>query len=194
MIRPLAGLLLWLLWLPAAWAAQEEGDGLPLSLIAHLADTEYLEGNFEQVRHVAVLAVPLRSSGTFRYQRVEGITWRTTAPLAGEVRVTPRDGVVAVDEAGNIRPIPATETVAGIFLGIFSGDTERLAAYFALAPEPRSDGWSLRLTPLLPGMASQIDSILVEGGDHVDHVDIREANGDRSELTLRVTARREAGR
>lgn len=175
-------------------AAQE-----PQALLAHLADIESLEGNFTQIRHIAVLAIPLRSSGDFRYQREHGIVWRTTEPIVNEIHITHEQGIVAVDEGGVTRSLPASEVVAGIFLSLFAGELDRLRTYFdvvavnaatteSLQAAPRTHRpWALRLTPALPTLASQIEYIVVAGHDHVDSVIIQDANGDRSELSLTLT-------
>lgn len=181
-------------------ASEPASDALPTALIAHLAETRHLEGEFEQIRHVAVLAVPLHSSGIFRYQRAEGIVWRTTEPLTSEVRITPEDGVVAIDDAGHPQLIPASEIVAGVFLGIFSGDLDQLAEFFIVEAIPSEGGqqpsedepladdsdWTLLLTPRLPALASQVSRITVAGSAQVERVHIHETNGDRSELVLRL--------
>ena len=166
------------------WAQADD----PLqALAARLGATESLAGEFEQVRHISVLAVPLNSSGTFRYQRDDGIVWRTIDPLVSEVRITAGEGVTVVDDTGELRPVPATELMAGIFLAVFAGDLDRLADYFTATHEARGDGWALHLTPRLPALARQMEGIVLAGGDHVERVEIRDANGDHSELLLRVT-------
>ncbi|MCK9467775.1 MAG: outer membrane lipoprotein carrier protein LolA [Porticoccaceae bacterium] len=176
-----------------AWAQDhQQADDSLVSLAARLAQIDILDGEFEQIRHISVLAVPLHSSGTFRYRRSEGIVWRTTDPIANEVRITPTDGVVAGDATGTLRPVPSSELVAGIFLGVFSGDLDRLAEYFDVAHASRGDSWTLRLTPRLPALAQQMEGILLEGSDHIERVEIRDTNGDRSELLLRVTTTRHA--
>lgn len=173
----------------------------PEALLAHLAEVEALEGTFRQTRHIAVLAMPLHSAGTFRYQREQGIVWRTEEPISSEIRITHDQEIVAVDEHGGSRALPASDVVAGIFLSLFAGELDRLREYFAvevmaadaidgesveLATLPGSAHlrWALRLTPSMPALASQIEYILVAGADHVDSVAIQDANGDRSELTL----------
>ena len=186
-------LALWLLALllppGPAWAQGDHQDGEPLaSLAARLAHTDTLAGEFEQIRHISVLAVPLHSSGTFHYRRSDGIIWRTTDPMVSEVRISPGAGVVVVDDSGTPHPVPASELVAGIFLGVFSGDIDHLADYFTIAHKSRGNGWALHLTPRLPALARQMEGIQLEGGDHVERVEIRDTNGDRSELQLRVTA------
>lgn len=207
--RVAAGVLLafWIALVPALSAAATPASGpparppLPETLLAHLAEIEELQGTFRQTRHIAVLAIPLHSTGTFHYQREQGIVWRTEDPIRSEIRITPNQGVVAIDELGGSRALPASDVVAGIFLSLFAGELDQLREYFAVEAVPadtlprdsaepamgRESGhpsWALRLTPKLPALAGQIEYVLVAGAEHVDSVAIQDANGDRSELTL----------
>lgn len=174
---------------------QNRQHDAPRALLAHLADVDALTGTFQQVRHIAVLAIPLHSSGQFRYQPERGIVWRTEEPIVNEIHITHDDGIVTVDDRGTARPLPASDVVAHIFLGLFSGELDRLRDYFSVdsnaGPPAQASHentghrpWELHLTPRLPALASQIDHIVVAGSAYVDTVIIQESNGDRSELSL----------
>ncbi|MFA5496223.1 MAG: outer membrane lipoprotein carrier protein LolA [Porticoccaceae bacterium] len=182
----IARLLLLALLAFAGGAAAD--DELLRQLAPRMAHIQSLTGSFEQARHISVLAAPLLSSGEFSYRRGEGIQWRTTHPVENEIRITPGQGVAVVDGGGNARPLPASEAIAGIFLGLFAGDLDSLGEYFTLTGQRQDSGWSLRLTPRHPQLAAHLDTILIDGDEHIERVEIREANGDRSELRFQVTA------
>lgn len=162
-------------------------DELLRQLAPRMAHIQSLSGSFEQARHISVLAAPLLSSGEFSYRRGEGMLWRTTHPVENEIRILPGQGVTAVDGGGNARSLPASAVIASIFLGLFAGELDSLDEYFTLAGQRRESGWSLRLTPRHPELASHLDLILIDGNEHIERVEIREANGDRSELSFKVT-------
>lgn len=181
------GLLRGWLWLllcaaPAGVCAEE----LLQQLASRLATTEMLTGTFEQSRHISALEIPLQSSGEFSYQRERGVVWRTLEPASSELRITPEQGALAVEAGGELRQLPSSELVAEIFLGMFSGNFERLQQYFRLTSDGDDTGWSLSLQPRSARVADQLDEIVIEGGEYVRRVHIREANGDSSELILTV--------
>lgn len=182
-----AGLLRGWLWLLlCAVSAGVCAEELLQQLASRLATTEMLTGTFEQSRHISALEIPLQSSGEFSYRREQGVVWHTLEPASSELRITPEQGALAVDAGGELRQLPASELVAEIFLGMFTGNFERLQQYFLLSSSGDETGWSLSLRPRSARVADQLDEIVIEGGEYVRRVHIREANGDSSELTLTV--------
>jgi hypothetical protein len=153
---------------------------------------QLIEGSFSQSLQISVLKAPLLSSGEFHYQRGEGLIWHTTQPVDNKIHIDPKKGVVSIGAENNPHTIPGSKIIADIFLGLFSCDLGYLGKYFTIATGTERGHWSLRLTPKDPGMAERIEVIHMEGGEHIDRVDIVETNGDRRELTFNVTVLKRA--
>lgn len=174
---------------PAVVFGDESPAGFPPGLTQRLAKTGQLQGTFVQTRYISALSIPLRSSGTFTYQRGEGIVWRTLEPVASVVHISPDQGVVIVDDRNNPQPVPASELVGTIFLGVFSGDFSRLNDYFSVEHEQgvtarEGDHWELRLTPLRKELAENLRSIAIAGTQLVESITLLEPNGDRTEIVF----------
>lgn len=177
--------------LPVAVLGNEASASIPVDLVPQLRQIHQLEGSFEQTRHISVLSLPLRSSGQFTYRQEEGIVWRTLEPVASTVRISPEQGVVIVDDSGNQQPVPASELIGGIFLGIFSADFSRLNDYFAIEKQPANAAldthhWHLKLTPLQAGLADHLQAVEIRGAELVEAITLREANGDRTEIVFKA--------
>src|SRR5699024_5368969 len=82
---------------------------------------------------------------------------------------------------------PALRVVAALLLAVFQADTTALQQYFTIAGQHvNADHWTLRLTPRSASVSHVISSIRIAGGAHVEHIDIRQANGDRSVIDLQT--------
>lgn len=165
---------------------------LDQSLSPCAGQIQLIDGSFSQSRHISVLKAPLLSSGEFHYHRGEGLVWHTTQPVDNKIHIDSQKGVVEIGTGGNTHPIPGSRVIADIYLGIISCDLGYLGKYFTIATGTEKDRWSLRLTPKDPGMAERIEVIRIEGGEHIERVEINETNGDRRELTLNVTGLKRA--
>lgn len=177
--------------MPLTAHGDEATTGLSAQLATRLAEIREMEGTFEQTRHISVLSVPLSSSGQFTYQQGEGIVWSTLKPVESVVRISPEQGVMIVDGNGNPQPVPASEMIGGIFLGIFSGDLGGLNDYFSIEEQadgaaPEAGHWQLRLTPLQAGLAEHLEAIDIRGAELVEGISLLEANGDRTEIVFKA--------
>jgi hypothetical protein len=154
-----------------------------------LETAKVVRGRFVQRRHLAGLAQPLESSGTFLFARSAGIEWHTEQPfdsqfLLAESRITQRDegGVtLSLDAAEQ----PALAVVSRVFFALFALDLEKLSQDFELFGERRGAGWVLGLKPRAPALGRVFRRAIVTGGTSVERVVLEDGNGDRSEIELR---------
>jgi hypothetical protein len=165
-------------------------DSIAESLAPRMAKLSHIDGEFSQQRFIAVLSVPLQSSGVFSYDREQGVTWQTLKPIASLVKIDPKQGVLTGQSEQDLQAVTSSQVVGDIFIGLFSGDLTRLTGMFHATEQSTANGWELLLEPRDPQVAEHIASIQVRGGEHVETIVLREGNGDRSEISLHVTAAR----
>jgi hypothetical protein len=153
-----------------------------------LANARAVRGRFVQRRHLAGLAKPLESSGSFLFAREHGIEWHTEKPFDSQflltgARITQRDegGVTLEIRAADQ---PALAVVARVFFALFSLDVDSLSQDFELYGQPRDAGWRLGLKPRAEALGSMFRQALVEGAGAVDRVTLEDGNGDRSEIVF----------
>lgn len=145
-----------------------------------------IHGEFTQERHITVLPLPLVSNGIFSYRKGNEMTWQTLAPVTSTIRVTPGQGIEIADAKGNYQEAASSQLLAEIFVGVISGDLEPLSGLFTIENEVEADGWQLRLTPREKALSGYVQSIVITGSDHVQFIQFTEANGDRTDIKLRV--------
>ena len=151
---------------------------------------EAIHGRFVQERHLAGLASPLRSEGSFLLAAGKGLIWRGEKPFATVVVITPA-GILQTVNGAEVQRLPASRLpflarFYDMLSGALSGDWSTLAHDFTVTRSAEGDNWKMLLTPARADdpTAAQLRSITVTGAKFVDAVEIRRANGDWEQLTF----------
>ncbi|MEO6594484.1 MAG: outer membrane lipoprotein carrier protein LolA [Planctomycetota bacterium] len=164
-----------------------------------------LEATFEEEKHLALLALPLKSKGhLFFYRRDQQspgyLARHVDEPEPSSVLITPeelrlqnRDGTEVID----LKRSDKVRNFITSLVHVFAGDEAALMKSYevAFAPEPKDDknpkderGWTLTLTPRDKPLNQMLKSLrLVGTGEAVLRIEIHEPNGDRT-VTRIVTA------
>jgi hypothetical protein len=151
---------------------------------------EAINGRFVQERHLAGLASPLRSEGSFLLAAGKGLIWRGEKPFATTVVITPA-GILQIVNGAEVQRLPASRLpflarFYDMLSGALSGDWSAMAHDFTVTRQGEGDAWKIVLTPLRADdpAAAQLRSITVTGAKFVDAVEIRRTNGDWEQLTF----------
>ncbi len=154
-----------------------------------LANAQVVRGRFVQRRHLAGLAQPLESRGTFLFARGLGIEWRTEQPFDSQFMLTDA-GITQRDEGGDPLRIsaadqPALTVVSRVFFALFALDLESLSHDFALSGRHAGkEGWEIGLKPRDKALGSVFRQAIVSGAASVREVTLEDGNGDRSQIEL----------
>lgn len=144
-----------------------------------------LQGQFVQQKHIAVLPVPLNSTGRFAFEQGKGVEWETLTPIRNAVHLTPK-GISFEDDKGHTQNPAAqqagAEVVAKIFMGVITGELDNLNQYFSLVASGSAQAWTLVLTPRSANLAAYIQNIELRGKEFTDQLDIAETNGDKTHI------------
>ena len=146
-----------------------------------------LQGQFVQQKHIAVLPMPLNSTGKFSFEQGKGVDWETLTPVRNAVHLTPK-GISFEDDKGKSQH-PATqqagvEVVAKIFMGVITGELDDLNNYFSVVASGSEQQWKLLLTPRSANLAAYIQTIELHGGEFTEQLDIAETNGDKTHIAI----------
>jgi hypothetical protein len=143
---------------------------------------------FVQTRHLTGVRTPLVSRGqaVVAPGRVE---WRVTDPIDIRTVITPTGITQSVENgpAQTLGPQGADPFTSGAGLfDLLVGDFAAVRTHYDIARlAPAANGsWRLRLTPRAAGLARFVSEIEVNGCSAIDGVAVRQANGDRMEITL----------
>jgi outer membrane lipoprotein-sorting protein len=188
--RALRALALAAAFAPAALdAAPGDLDRIMQSLASRGAGTV----RFTESKSVALLKQPIESSGTLSYRPPAYLEKRTVAPRAERLVV---DGERLTVERGTERlelrlgDYPGVRAFIDGLRGTLAGDLGALRRHYRVELQGDFAAWQLYLLPSDPQMAELVTQVRVTGGEaRIDRVEILEASGDRSVMTLSQGAR-----
>jgi len=163
-------------------------------LMAALAQNGPGTVRFAETKTSALLKAPIESSGTLTYAAPSRLEKRTLAPRDERFAV---DGETVVVEmparnAGEKRRLelrlgdyPAIRAFVESIRGTLAGDLAALRRHYRVELEGAWSDWRLHLLPSDPQMAELVLKVVIGGaGGEVRRVEILEASGDRSVMTI----------
>jgi hypothetical protein len=183
-----AGILAGNAALPAPGAPMGDLDAvMGLLAMRRHGRVEFIEQHF-----LAVLKRPVESSGEMRYDAPDRLEKRTLSPRpetllldGGELTVERNGRRHVLDLHRYPQILPFIESIRGTL----AGDRNALERVFHLEFAGSVNRWSLDLAPLDSSLARVVKQVRIDGArDQLLRVEIRQADGDRSLMTLRTPA------
>jgi hypothetical protein len=135
---------------------------------------------------------PVESSGELRYDAPDRLEKRTLLPRAQTMVLA--DGVVTIERGAHRRVMdlkryPQIEPFVESIRATLAGDRRALERVFHLEFAGSVPRWTLTLVPLDRQLARMIKQVQIDGSkDQLLKIEIRQADGDRSLMTLRTPA------
>ena len=157
-------------------------------LMAALAQRKHGHVTFVERKYIAMLDRPVESSGELLYDAPDRLEKRTLRPkpeslvLAGGV-ITAQRGhrTYVLDLQQYPQVVPFIESIRATL----AGDRAALERVYNVEFAGDFDRWSLGLTPLDEKLKETVQDIRIEGErDALHSIEIREADGDHSLLTI----------
>lgn len=158
------------------------------ALMAQLAQRKHGHITYVEEHFIGALERPLQSSGELFYDAPGRLEKRTLLPKAESVIL--ENGTMTARRARrtfvvNIADYPQVASLVDSIRSVLAGDLETLQRLFRVDWEGETAQWRLLLTPKDPAMGRTVREIQIQGEkDHIHTVEIRQADGDRSVLTL----------
>jgi len=169
----------------AARGASEDLD----ELMRLMAARRHGEVDFIEQHFLAVLKRPVESSGIMIYDAPKRLEKRTQSPRAETLLL---DGDVLTVQRGSqthvldLKAYPAILPLVESIRATLAGDSSALERVFTVEYAGSLPHWMLTLTPHDPRVARKVAQVRIEGvRDNLIKVEILEADGDRSLMTLR---------
>jgi hypothetical protein len=201
MTRRALGLLA-LGWLCAAGSAAPAASAASAAPAAAASDLDAVMGllavrqhgrvEFVEQHFLAILDHPLESSGELRYDAPDRLEKRTLLPRSENLVLA--GGVLTMERGARQRVVdlhryPQIQPFVESIRATLAGDRSALERIFHLEFSGSLARWSLTLTPLNPKLARTVLQVKIDGSrDQLLRVEIRQADGDRSLMTLRAPA------
>lgn len=180
---PLAG--------PAAPAtdAVSAGQSTDLArLMSALAQRKHGHVTFVEHKYLSILDRPVESSGELLYDAPDRLEKRTVKPKPEDLVL--QGGVLTAQRGRhqyelNLQQYPQVVPFIESIRATLAGDQAALERVFNVTFGGSFDRWTLTLVPLDAKLAKTVRQIEIAGeAASVHSVEIREADGDRSELTI----------
>jgi len=175
--------------LPLAVPAEPQGEGTDLqALMQLLAQRKHGHVTYVEEHFIGTLDRPLTSSGELLYEAPDRFEKRTLRPKPetlivehGIITVHRGRHTIVLDLASYPQIVPLIDSIRATL----AGDLPSLEQRFAVVLQGNLDGWRLSLTPHEVSVTQTVKQIEIQGsrGD-LKTVEIRQADGDRSRLTL----------
>jgi len=176
----------------AAGAFADAAPPVPATLeelMQRMSTTAGVVATFEERKYLALLEAPVESRGRLAFLPPGCLAWNVRSP--GESSLLIEGPSVRFRDETSPEPLdlsdnPVARYFVDGFMVLFNGDLEAMRKQYTLDFRSRGDeGWRLALTPRSARVRSLIASIVLTGrGGPADRMEIREADGDRTETTF----------
>jgi hypothetical protein len=166
----------------------EQAWGLE-QLMIELGRVPHAKARFVERKYLKVLSKPLELSGTLEYHAPDRLERRTLRPKP-ESFVVDGDRLTLEDARGRRRNFalqdhPALWAFVESIRSTLKGDLAALERFYRVSLQGGREDWQLALEPKERRMSSIISLIRIGGrGATIGSIEIREAQGDRSEMTI----------
>lgn len=169
-----------------------DAASLSAQFASRLEQHPVLRAQFIQEKQMAAFKKPLVTRGRLVFVRGEGVLWKIEAPLKLTYVLTD-NRIVEIGEDGkaiarSAKEVPGIEQVGRVFRALLGAQTSAVADIFTIAPEGTPDAWRMTLSPKPRPLSQFMRQIRLAGGRHVEHIDIEEANGDKTAIAFRNTS------
>ena len=164
-------------------------------LMIDLGRVKQAKGTFVEKKYLKLLNAPLESSGQLIYTAPHRLEKLTLAPKPESMVVD--QGTLTIEMRGRKRSLqiqdyPVLWAFVESIRGTLKGDLSALQQFYKVKLDGTRQTWQLQLQPTEKKMVALIQSIVISGSnDRLNSIEIAEADGDRSVMT--VTADRAAG-
>jgi len=178
-------------------SGQVKDSSAPLALLSQFKPLTIASGTFVQNKYFTVLKNPVTSTGELYLDQALGFVWHTSKPIASTM-ILKDDGLFSIDHRQQQKQINNATPIATVLMSALSGDLTALESQFSLAATSitkvsstkaaSSNQTCIELTPKDATIAKVMRAIELCGKDTVDHLVLFETSGNRTEITINLTA------
>jgi Outer membrane lipoprotein carrier protein LolA-like len=170
----------------ATWASA--GDSQFDRIMSALAQRRHGHVTLVEKKFIAMLDRPVESSGELLYDAPDRLEKKTLKPRPESLVI--EGGVISAQRGRHhyvldVKQYPQVMPFIESIRATLAGDRAALERTFKVELAGNFDEWTLVLSPLDSKLARTVKEIHIEGEKDLIHlVEIREADGDRSLLTI----------
>ena len=164
-------------------------------LMRQLAGVPRARARFTETKHVALLTTPLTLTGTLSYDRPDRLEKHVLTPYDERIAIAGTQVTIENNSRGRTQNVsvasnPTLHALVESLRATLAGDLASLEQHFDVTLERKGDDWTIVLVPREPGTLALIARIRLGGsGSQLRRIDIEEAGGDRSEMSIQDDTR-----
>lgn len=169
--------------------ASAEEWGLP-QLMQSLAQVQTSQGRFVERKHLAVLDVPLTSSGMLSFRAPDYLEKHTLDPK-DELLVLDQGVLTIENKARNmkrtlvVQQYPAVWAFVESIRSTLAGDLPMLQRFYEIELKGDAAKWHMKMLPTDSRTRDMVKEIVISGhGDRVTSIEMLEAGGNSSTMTV----------
>lgn len=174
---------------PATLVSGDPARGAAIDPVFKLIALQRLGCTFSEEKRVALLARPLKSTGTIYFERDRGIARTTLTPKLQHVVLTKTTLRIKTEKKSEEIPLDKSKDLkafALIFPTLLRGDRAELEKSFTIGLHGNDkDWWALTFTPKTESLKKMIKRVVVFGRKtNLVSLQIVEASGDTTDTQL----------
>ena len=164
-------------------------------LMRELATVPSARARFVETKQVALLKAPLVLTGTLSYERPDHLEKHVLTPYDERIVIAGTQVTVENNARNQTRNVsvasnPTLLALVESLRATLAGDLVALERHFEVTLERAASEWTIALVPRDPGTLALITRIRLTGrGNQLRHIDIEEAGGDRSNMSIQDDTR-----
>jgi hypothetical protein len=166
------------------------GADWTLDVLMHmLAQRGSGHATFTETKNLAMLDIPIKSSGELRFEAPDFLEMRTLEPRPQIL--TLRASQLSIESNGNTRRIdlvnyPYAAVLVGSIRSTLNGDSLALQHDFKVKLGGNPAHWKLTLVPIDAGARARVKEIRISGHQaQVSQIEMDQADGDQSLMLVR---------
>ncbi|GLS27430.1 outer-membrane lipoprotein carrier protein [Marinibactrum halimedae] len=144
---------------------------------------EFIQGRFQQEKHLKGFSFPIQTEGTFAYLKEKGVLWQAQKPfvrsvtyLADQTLTWKPDGTLESAQ----KPDMMERRISEIIMALLSGNRSILEKQFTIEETKQENQWQLILQPSQIVVKKVLSEIHLSGRDFVQHIKVVSASGDQT--------------
>lgn len=156
-----------------------------------LPQQSHVSGDFEQIKTLAILPMPILSSGKFTFDKKTGLNWTVLKPIHSQM-ILDDTGIRQIQNEKVVWSLdsnqPAASHISTIVASVLAADWNSLNEHFDLSinEQNKNSDWIINLLPKSQVLLTAIKRIEMTGAKQLKKMELFEASGDSTVIIFSI--------
>lgn len=156
-----------------------------------LPQQSHVSGDFEQIKTLAILPMPILSSGKFTFDKKTGLNWTVLKPIHSQM-ILDDTGIRQIQNEKVVWSLdsnqPAASHISTIIASVLAADWNSLNEHFDLSinEQNKNSDWIINLLPKSQVLLTAIKRIEMTGAKQLKKMELFEASGDSTVIIFSI--------